>query len=485
MTFSEKFKEAQESKRFSYLFTAIIGLGFFTTAITWVIYNVYIPTYLKGYLREVWGTLPLETFIIGSIMVIDNIIAVLMQPWIGHVSDRTWKRYGPNKKGRRMPFLVIGIPLAAVFFILIGVFGFDVLFASGSDSLFLGFILLLLVIGGFNISMALYRSPVVSLMPDLVGKEFRSRGNGFINLLGGIGALIGLFVFPMIEKSNTILAYIFVSIVLLICLVILYFTIKEPETLKDVEKKEHVKIIPALKEVFKQKDKSLLFILFAIFSWFFGYNVIETFFSNYGEDVLLMVPADISMIFGVVALAFIIFAFPAGLIAKKIGRRTTILIGLGLIVFFLGISTIFSLANLPALAVRTTFIGMDLPYLALLYAGCFFFVGVGWAFVNINSIVIVWELSGKDKIGMATGIYYFFSAAAAITGPVIIGGVLDLLNFGLDLAEGEQYKFLFLFAVIFFLIAGILIFFVKKTGVEGESGDLPEEKPEKIEPLAE
>ena len=113
-------------------------------------------------------------------------------------------------------------------------------------------------------------------------------------------------------------------------------------------------------------------------------------------------------------------------------------------------------------------------------------MGIAWALININSIVIVWELSGKDKIGMGTGIYYFFSAAAAITGPVIIGGILDLINFGLDLGEGEQYKYLFLFAVIFFLIAGILTCFVKKTGVEGESGDLPPEgKPEKIEPIAE
>jgi hypothetical protein len=43
MSFKSKFRDAQDGKRFSYLFTAIIGLGFFTTAITWVIYNVYIP----------------------------------------------------------------------------------------------------------------------------------------------------------------------------------------------------------------------------------------------------------------------------------------------------------------------------------------------------------------------------------------------------------------------------------------------------------
>jgi Na+/melibiose symporter-like transporter len=451
MSFKIRFREAQDGKRFSYLFTAIIGLGFFTTAITWVIYNVYIPTYLKAYLRDVWGTIPIETFIIGSIMVLDNVIAVLMQPWIGNISDKTWKRYGPNKKGRRMPFIIIGVPLAAVFFVLVGVFGYD-LFSANSDSFFLGFILLLLVIGGFK----------------------------------GIGALVGLFAFPMIEKINTFWAYIFVSAILIICLIILYFTIKEPEVLKDVEKKEKVKVIPTLREIFKREDKSLVFILFAIFAWFFGYNVVETFFSNYGEDVLLMAKGDISMIFGVMALTFIIFAFPAGLIAKKIGRKQCILAGLGIFVVFLGTAAVFSLANFPALAVRTTFIGMDIPYLALLYAGCFFFMGIAWALININSIVIVWELSGKDKIGMGTGIYYFFSAAAAITGPVIIGGILDLINFGLGLEEGEQYKYLFLFAVIFFLIAGILTYFVKKTGVEGESGDLPPEgKPEKIEPIAE
>lgn len=466
MSFKSRFREAQDGKRFSYLFTAIIGLGFFTTAITWVIYNIYIPTYLKAYLREVWGTVPLETLIIGSIMVLDNVIAVLMQPWIGNISDKTWKRYGPNKKGRRMPFIIIGIPIAAVFFVLVGVFGFD-MFSNFQSSMFLGFILLLLVIGGFNISMALFRSPVVSLMPDIVPKEYRSRGNGFINLLGGIGALVGLFVFPIIEKSNTLLAYLFVAVILIICLVILYFSIKEPEELKDAEKREKVKVIPTIKEIFKREDKSLVFILFAIFAWFFGYNVVETFFSNYGEDVLLMDKGDISLIFGVLALSFIIFAFPAGLIAKKIGRKQSILTGLGIMVLFLGIATVFSLANVPALAARTTFIGMDIPYLALLYAGCFFFMGMGWALININSIVIVWELSGKDKIGMGTGIYYFFSAAAAITGPVIIGGILDLLNFGLDLGEGEQYKFLFLFAVIFFIIAGVLTFFVKKTGTEG------------------
>ena len=466
MSFKSRFREAQDGKRFSYLFTAIIGLGFFTTAITWVIYNIYIPTYLKAYLREVWGTVPLETLIIGSIMVLDNVIAVLMQPWIGNISDKTWKRYGPNKKGRRMPFIIIGIPIAAVFFVLVGVFGFD-MFSNFQSSMFLGFILLLLVIGGFNISMALFRSPVVSLMPDIVPKEYRSRGNGFINLLGGIGALVGLFVFPIIEKSNTLLAYIFVAVILIICLVILYFSIKEPEELKDAEKREKVKVIPTIKEIFKREDKSLVFILFAIFAWFFGYNVVETFFSNYGEDVLLMDKGDISLIFGVLALSFIIFAFPAGLIAKKIGRKQSILTGLGIMVLFLGIATVFSLANVPALAARTTFIGMDIPYLALLYAGCFFFMGMGWALININRIVIVWELSGKDKIGMGTGIYYFFSAAAAITGPIIIGGILDLLNFGLNLAEGEQYKFLFLFAVIFFLIAGVLTFFVKKTGTEG------------------
>jgi hypothetical protein len=45
----------------------LIGLGFFTVAIVWSIYNVAVPAYLDG--------LGLRSWLLGFIMALDNIFA--------------------------------------------------------------------------------------------------------------------------------------------------------------------------------------------------------------------------------------------------------------------------------------------------------------------------------------------------------------------------------------------------------------------------
>ena len=83
--------------------------------------------------------------------------------------------------------------------------------------------------------------------------------------------------------------------------------------------------------------------------------------------------------------------------------------------------------------------------------------GIGWAFVNVNSIVIVWELAPSvKKIGTYTGLYYFFSVLAAIIGPGIVGGLRDIFGPGSLLLDG----------LIFFVVAFIFVFFVKRGEVE-------------------
>ena len=84
-------------------------------------------------------------------------------------------------------------------------------------------------------------------------------------------------------------------------------------------------------------------------------------------------------------------------------------------------------------------------------------LGVGWAMINTNSIVIVWELAPTEKkIGTYTGLYYFFSYMAAILGPMIVGGLTDLLGI----------SFLLLNGAIFFVLAFIMMLFVKRGEVE-------------------
>ena len=163
------------------------------------------------------------------------------------------------------------------------------------------------------------------------------------------------------------------------------------------------------------------------------------------------------MLLGIYSLTFIIFAIPAGMIAKKIGRRNTILIGLigliGIMIPFM----IFSVVPIPGLRTLVTFLPFDWTWEIIIDGILLFFGGMFWAFVNVNSIVIVWELAGTERLGTYTGLYYFFSALAAIVSPVVAGALFD--------AVGIQY--LFVYSVFFFTVAIICAFFVATTGKEG------------------
>ena len=79
-----------------------------------------------------------------------------------------------------------------------------------------------------------------------------------------------------------------------------------------------------------------------------------------------------------------------------------------------------------------------------------------WALINVNSIVIVWELAGAKRLGTYTGLYYFFSALAAIVSPVVAGVLFDAIGI----------RFLFAYSIVFFMLAILSTLFIKTTGRE-------------------
>ena len=93
--------------------TFTLGLGFFAISLSWALYNAFVPVFLDNVLADT----ALKGTLIGFIMTFDNIAAVTLQPYFGAASDRTWNRYG-----RRMPYILVGMPLGALFFALIPLF---------------------------------------------------------------------------------------------------------------------------------------------------------------------------------------------------------------------------------------------------------------------------------------------------------------------------------------------------------------------------
>jgi maltose/moltooligosaccharide transporter len=433
--------ESQKTNKLDVKHTFFIGLAFFTTGISWSMYNTQVNITLFEYL----GLFAL----VGAWMAMDNLIGVIIQPIMGSVSDNTRSKFG-----RRMPYLIVGIPLAAIFFVLIATVN------PSQDPMWL----LLLWMFFFNISMASYRSQAVALMPDFVIPANRSKGNAIINFMGGVGAVMAYIFNLVLVPISLFLAFLVVAIIMVISLVIVVFTVKETDSysyklILEMEEKEGEKIkgkkdklsiIASFKDVIGEKDKSTLFILFAIFFWFVGYQALEALFTIYGVAVLGLTRGGAGGMLLYVALSFLLFAFPAGILGTKIGRKLTIKIGL--VLWIICLIVMFLFQNITVISI------------------CFVIAGAGWAFININSIVIVWQMAPTaKKIGTYTGLYYFFSFMAAILGPFMVGLIIDILG----------NETLFLVSSFFYIIALIFVFLVKR----GESELTEEERKKAIQDL--
>ena len=418
--------------RWAYVF--VIGLGIFTTAVSWDVYDSYLPAaFLADFIS---GEFALT--IIGAIMVVDNLFALFMQPSIGARSDKT-----RTKWGRRMPYIMLGTPIAALFFTLIAV-GWAAF----------NFIFMMAAITLFNVFMAVYRAPVVALMPDVVPSEHRSKANGVINLMGGIGAIYAFAVTSQIYRIQDpglaaifgvapaqvgpLLTFLTTSIIMIVAVLIMFGVVKEPPApSEDISRPTEIGAITAVRQVASAEDKSALAILGAVFLWFFGYHAMKTWFTTYGVNVWSFTVDQATFMLTPLALMFVLFAVPAGYIANKLTRRKTIL--LGLVGFMICLGTLTFLSDYTTLLI------------VLAIAGIF------WAMVNVNSIVIVWEVMGKSRLGVATGIYYLFQHAAAISGPFLAGLFFDLTDISL----------MFPLAIVFMLLAFIVTSLIKV----GEVGD--------------
>ena len=393
---------------------ASVSFGAFTT--------LFVPIFLADRFLMAAG-------FIGFFMTLDNIAALLIQPAVGSWSDRIHTRIG-----RRMPFIIVGAPLAAVSFILLPL----------SLSLWLFFLAAVLLL----LSMAIWRTPVVALMPDITPSKYRSQANGIINLMGGLGAIIAfLGGAKLYEMDPTYPFYLGAGLVALSALLVFIF-IKEPKVSVSAEK-EPPNLVESLRLILNDPDRSAFRILLAIFFWFIAYNGIEAFFTLYAKNHLGLTGSDGSRLLGQLSLLFVLFSLPSGYIGAAIGRKKTIMIGIFfmavcvVLMFLLPVETLtIALTTLPALGL--------VPVIGVILM----IAGIAWSLININSLPMVVDMTEASRIGTYTGLYYLFSTLAAITGPILYGLIIQL--------SGNNYSLVMLVSPIFFIMALLSIRGVSK-----------------------
>lgn len=421
-------------EKLNYKRTLLIGLAFLSISAFWQMYDNVIPLILKN-------SFGMGETVTGAIMAMDNILALLLLPFFGALSDRV-----DTPIGKRTPFILTGTALSVVFLMLL----------PAADhlrnlALFIGALFFLLV------SMGLYRSPAVALMPDLTPKPLRSKGNAVINLMGAVGGVYSLIMIKLLVGPGKTPSYfplmLSVAVLMVAAVLILFKTIPEKKLRDEMAAREAAngaelaqqtetavkagaaprteqaeagtavqaagsgKLAPEVK-------RSLIFILLSVSLWFMAYNAVTTAFSRYATEVWGLQSGGYADCLLVATVAAILSYLPIGVISSRIGRKKTIMGGVVL---------------MAACYLFAAFFG---TYHVAINVG-FALIGFAWAAINVNSFPMVVEISSSGDVGKYTGYYYTFSMAAQVLTPVLSGFLL----------EHVSYRTLFPYAVVFSLLA--------------------------------
>ncbi len=476
--------------------TILTGFAFLASSIAWAIYDPYITKILNRLLTEsafitnlsaslneafpklaefaatqgqdvnaAGGGITLVPLFIGIIMTFDNIFGVIFQPTFGKLSDHCH-----SKLGKRRPFIVFGAPVSAALFAII-----PWVALKGSLPLTMVFIIL------FVFSMSLWRAPAVALMPALTPPTLRSEGNAIINLMGGVGSVVGMVAGTAVgavyylatgvkvtaeNEQFTSFPYVFLvgAIVMIIGMLVVRVFVKEPSSKIDIVnaqvEAQNAKAAAAAEKAAKKAEKearkaqklskgerkSLIFMLGGLFFLFCGTNAITTFFALFASEVLGKSTGEATIMTTLFALCSAAAAIPAGKMGKAFGRKKTILLGL---IVFMAVFLLYVLTG-----------SMALIWVALVFGG---FANM---LITVNTLPLVLDIGGIDKVGTFTGYYYTATFSAQIASPIVYGVVRMLTG---------TYLSLFIYSPVMFIISILLILFVK----HGEA--VPDEVVKKIE----
>ncbi len=446
--------------------TIIISLGLLSAYMVWTFFNSKVPVLLAEVIQS--------KTIIGIILALDNLLALFLQPFFGHWSDRTQSRFG-----RRMPFIIIGSLLSSVFiallpwaFLILGNF--------------------ILTISLFDISMNIWRSPSLALLPDYTPDNVRVKGNSICQFIAGGGTVLGLIVTPIVNNLypsgdwGRIAGFLLISIVMVLLFFAqvrgiketptgtgflnvgkeifemnsLSFRITPLNTLPEMHREElRIRLWDDLKSLFKDKDKNLLLLLLAVLVWYFAFSGLEAFATQFGTEYLFLpqinagtmtfkqAETQTNLLLLVFSASIIFSTLPAGIISQKIGRKKIIIISL---VALMVLMAIMSIMIVPQRNVFLFALGM----------AC---IGFFWITVVVTSIPMIWTLAPPTKVATFTGIYFTFNQIAGVISPFLLGAILD---YSTPVFGSNKYLLLFPYMLVCLVVALVCITRVKHGDVK-------------------
>jgi MFS family permease len=251
--------------------------------------------------------------LIGLMSSTRSIEGTVVQPVVGAWSDRAWTRLG-----RRRPFMAVGIPLSALFFVV----------AAHAPNL----PLLVLAIFLFSLLFNAAADPLNALLADLFPPERRSTVNGLANVIQFAGMVAFLLGVQELARHNSLaIAFYAVAAVMLVTFAITVAGLREPRVLPRYDQEPAAPHLGVRQYAASLLRHRMAFrYLLCIFCYNFGGNAILPYLTLFAVKVIHTDDAGATNLFLGLVVATGVMLLPSGFLAARIGRRPVLMAGMGL-----------------------------------------------------------------------------------------------------------------------------------------------------------
>lgn len=388
--------------------------------------------------------------------IVAPLVGMIVQPIIGHYSDRTW-----NRLGRRKPYFLTGALLSSLALVFLPN---SAALSSVIPALWVGAGMVMIMDASFNVAMEPFRALVADNLPD----SQRTSGFSIQTFLIGAGAVAGSYlpkwmadwgfskeagaagVADNIKYSFYIGAAVFITAILITVFFSKEYPPKQYEQYHGKPEKTESKGLMTIFSDFGKMPKTMkqlglvqFFSWFALFSmWVFTTDAVATHVYGLSGDYAKSVEYNeagnkVGAAFGIYNLVAMFYALLLPLIAKKVGRKLTH--AFSLIAGGIGLISIYFIKD-PAM-LGYSMVG----------------VGLAWASILAMPYVILSSSIPPGKLGIYMGIFNFF-----ITLPQIINGLFG--GWIVRHLYGGQPIYAIVLAGIFMICAAISVIYVYDPG---------------------
>lgn len=388
-----------------------LSFFWFTSNVFWVSFiTVLVPEILRDLVsKEHSGTT------LAVISAIGALLAAMIQPFMGALSDRSNSRLG-----RRRPFMLIATAVSVILFLFLG----------HSHSLAMFVVLYLLVQFSFTSAMAPYQA----LIPDLVAKQQRGTASGYLGLMSELAIIVGVLI-PVhfsIEATLEILA-----VFQIIGLIVTFIGVREIPSSSASQFRFHEFFRGLWIPPKANRDWWLVFGTRLVM--LVGFNMIQYYVLYYLAYATGAVHPKRAMqlVFLLVTLGAALSVLAAGWLSDRLRRRkpAVILGGLLMAVASLGFVLMHSLSVILVFS---------------------FIYGLGFGVYSSTDWALgIDVLPKRNSFGLDMGLWNTSSSLSMILSNAIGGLVLALLTGSIGLSGA--YRSLYLVACLFFLLGSLFV----------------------------